>query len=83
MIISDEVSKYEVPQNEVPNCVQQPSMRTILISHEDTLKHKFIKRDNLPTSAVVYTDGSCLNNGNRAVNRLAGVGVYWAPHHPM
>ena len=34
----------------------------------------------LPDFAVVYTDGSCLNNGK--YEPRAGLGVFWGPDHP-
>jgi len=61
--------------------VKKPLKKTKLIDTSDTLRHQFIKRENLPKSAVVYTDGCCLNNG--FANPKGGIGVYWAPHHPM
>lgn len=33
------------------------------------------------TSAVVYTDGACTNNGQGGAQ--AGIGVYWGPDHPL
>jgi len=59
--------------------------KTILLSaeqsaEESSFRHEFIRRENLPTSPVVYTDGCCFSNGK--VGAVGGVGVYWAPCHP-
>lgn len=54
--------------------------KTKLVSEDDFLTHTFSSHDDLPTSAVVYTDGSCLGNGTKRA--IGGIGVYWAPCHP-
>ena len=38
--------------------------------------------DNFPQSAVVYTDGSCINNGKEH-GASDGIGVFWAPGHHL
>ena len=48
---------------------------------EEELIESVYHAATFPTSPVVYTDGCCLNNGQSGA--VGGIGVYWAPHHPM
>ena len=32
-------------------------------------------------AVTVYTNGSCINNGQ--IGATAGIGVYWGPDHPQ
>jgi len=41
---------------------------------------KFVTREILPKSPVVYTDGCVFNH--EKPNVVVGIGVYWAPDHP-
>jgi hypothetical protein len=47
----------------------------------DFLHHSFQDHGSHPVEYVpVYTDGACINNGNRGAS--GGIGVWWGPNDP-
>jgi len=55
--------------------------KTKLIEPPRTANYRVKSYNDFPTAPVVYTDGCCLNNGKDKA--VAGIGVWWAPGHPM
>ena len=71
----DNISDFEDENDENNSMVQEIAA----LAKQDVRNVHLIHNIALETCHVVYTDGSCLNQGSIDGSQSAGIGVYWAP----